>query len=618
MHESMRCSLWLSAAALAAVLALFGALMRGYYVDAYEGVDENGYMVTAKRLATAGETGKRTTDSYEFVSGNWVQTGEQLYQAKYSLGYPWLCALAYRLGGPPAAFLVNPILAALAVAGIFFLGRAMAGNFIGALAAILLATNSLHGYYGLLAASHAGAICFAVWGMFFIWRWSERGGWFNALLGAVCCAYACAVRYTEGLLALPIAGMIAWRWGSRRIWRDALVMGAGALVVVAPLLAHHAAAFGAPWITGYALCGETAGFGWRWFAKNGWLMLTRMNDAGLYLIFPIGMAGLLYLALHNLRRATLLGLWAVPGILLYTAYYWAPQGEAMGYIRFFVSLFPPLILSGLMMLESAGRGHRWWPAALGVFVAVAAAANLRETTRTLERQADRLQFAKATQEIIRDRVPENAVLLGGRRIHEFMEYFGNYRLVALETFERSGVTRALRGLRQDGPHPFHRPKAEAISRQLGDKTEAQLAELQRQFIAEQLAAGRFVALVGPKDLYRRWRGRFQNRFQFVTLAEWIEAKRGPNDQPRQTEWALYSLKLRPKMTRQEDIAALEERIDELQFRARALRMELEERFPGSTTSWTKVTDLEREIRELQDQLKRKTAPARAQAKGAKP
>src|SRR5208283_2730453 len=102
-----------------------------------------------------------------------------------------------------AMFLVNPLLAALAIVGMFFLARAMINTTAGVLGALLLATNPLHAYFGLSALSHSGSICFAVWGMFFLWRWTTSGGWLNAALAGALSAVACTIRYTEALLALP-------------------------------------------------------------------------------------------------------------------------------------------------------------------------------------------------------------------------------------------------------------------------------------------------------------------------------------------------------------------------------------------------------------------------------
>jgi hypothetical protein len=109
--------------AMVAVAGLLWVVLTTFYVPAFEGVDQNAYLCTARRLALTQDTAKHTAHPLEYVSDNMVQTGDATFFPKYPLGYPWFCALAYRLGGPPAVFLVGPLLVVLAVVGIFLLAR---------------------------------------------------------------------------------------------------------------------------------------------------------------------------------------------------------------------------------------------------------------------------------------------------------------------------------------------------------------------------------------------------------------------------------------------------------------------------------------------------------------
>ena len=194
MQSERKTSKWLASLATAAIVALFGCLMVGYFVPTYEGTDQNGYLCSARRIALTGSAAKHTTNPLEYVTGNVVKTDANLFYAKYPLGYPWLCAAAYRLGGPAMAFVVNPLLAALAIIGIFLLARALVNTYAGVLAAILLATSPWHTYFGLSALSHSGAIAFAIWGMYYLWRWVETGGRGNGLGAGVLTAYTCTIR----------------------------------------------------------------------------------------------------------------------------------------------------------------------------------------------------------------------------------------------------------------------------------------------------------------------------------------------------------------------------------------------------------------------------------------
>ena len=610
MTVSKRAGLFSAPVALA-IVALFCALLSGYHVASYDGIDENGYLITARSLATKGDSGKVLDDPNEFVSGNYVLADNGSYYGKYPLGYPALCVLAYKLGGPTAVFLVNPILAALAVLGTFFLGRAMLGEFAGALAAILLATNPLHAYFANSALSHSGSICFAVWGMFFLWRWTGSGGKWNAFLAGALSAYASTVRYTDGLLVLPIIAMVAWRYFKvespadlQPVARELMIVSA--LIAVTPLLIHHWRAFGAPWVTGYSLCGESTGFGWKFFKENWWLMLTRMDTGGLILLFPLGLVGLAYLAIHDAKRGLLLGLWAVPGLLLYSAYYWAPQGDGPGYVRFFVSVFPPLILSALALLCFAVRARPWWwEVGLGAFVAVVATANLREATHQLNRQMDRLLFDKETSERVRDKLKDGAVIVASDRLLNFIEFAGDWHLYPLETFDRGAIQNRIKNLKDNDPRPFQRRKAEKLAETRGQKSDSDLTQEQRDLIKKQLAAGREVAMIMPKDQYRRARGRLGDKFEFDPLIEWTEIRYGAKDTDlNYTAWALYRIKSRT--SKPASVADLEQQIDELDARLRDERADFDARFPGGQAAWTKVQDTEHDLRDLRDKLKKAT------------
>ena len=605
-------SIWWNALVGFLIVALCGTLLWGYHVGAYDGVDENGYIITARSLAERGAAGKTLSDPNGFVSGNYVLADNGQFYGKYPLGYPWLCALAWRLGGPGAVFWVNPLLAMLTVLGTFLLGREMISPFAGALAAILLATNPLHAYFGLSALSHSGSTCFAVWGMYGLWRWTERGGVGNALWAGAVSAYASTVRYTDGLLIAPIVAMVVWRafrvngTQRRRVGREFFIMTAAAVMTVTPLLIHHWVAFGAPWRTGYGLCGETTGFGWRFFTENWWLMLTRMGSGGLILLFPLGLMGLVYLVMHDVKRALLLGLWAVPGLLVYSAYYWAPPGEGPGYVRFFVSVFPPLILSAMVLLCQAVQARVWWEVGVGVFVALVATANLREAQRQLDRQMDRLLFAQETLAVVRAKLPDGTTLLASNRLLNFIESVGHYGLFALENFERNAIQRTIRVLDDNNPRPFQRRKAQKLAETQGNKTDSELTQALRDLVNTELEAGCRVAMIVQEDAYRRQRGRLGNALDLTTVATWSEARRGiRDDDVRDISWVLCEVK--PRTAAPTGVAELEQQVDELDAKVRDARAEFNAQYPGMQPAWRKLQEQEKQLRDLREQLKKLAA-----------
>jgi hypothetical protein len=664
-----------TAVALIAVVLFATAIFSGYHVASYQGTDENGYLLTAKRLATDGDIAKRTEGPNEFVGSNWVEAKEDVFYAKYPIGYPALCAVAYKLGGPSAVFLVNPVLAVLAVAGMFFLGRAMLNDFAGALAAIFLATNPMHAFYGISALSHTGAICFAIWGMYFIWRWAERGGWWNAILGAAFTAYTPSVRYTEALLVLPALAMVVWRcvetWRSASSankykehpspdlspkrrgtsgsdatpivqdvstlpsvvssplggedkgegsvsttrprprlrllpWGQLVVMALVGIVVLSPLLIQHWVAYGSPFTSGYSLCGESTGFGWKWFDKNWKLMLNRMDTPGLFLIFPLGIAGLGYLVVHRPRLGVFLALWAIPSLLLYTAYYWAPEGDGPWYIRFFVSIFPPLIVSALALLCVAVKSRPAWNIVIGLFAILVAGVNLNETGRQLDKKVDGLVFAKTLMETVHEKLPNGSVVLSDESVLNYIEFAGNYKLYSTGAYERSSLLGRTKVLKDNEPHPFQRKKAKDIEDWLGNKTDAQLNDLLQDRLARQLADGHSVYVIASQGNLSRWRGRLSDRFQFSLIDECVEAKVNQKGEVNVSSWSLHELKpvSADALTVAKASKTLETKVDQMRFRIDVLRSEYNQQFPGAKESMAKITDMEKQMRDTQEELKR--------------
>jgi hypothetical protein len=78
----------------------------------------------------------------------------------------------------------------------------------------------------------------------------------------------------------------------------------------------------------------------------------------LVLALPVGVLGLIVLFARNWRLAAVLCAWLLPNLLLYTAYYYALENDGVNYIRFFMTVFPPLVMAAAWLLTQgiAGTG----------------------------------------------------------------------------------------------------------------------------------------------------------------------------------------------------------------------------------------------------------------------
>ena len=394
---------------------------------AHGGVDENGYLTGGKLLARHGTMAFRPADlngdfdPFQFVGRMWVAadagTDRETYYPKYPAGFPLLVAAALKLGGAGAVYLVNPVAAALAVLGTFFLGRHLGGTLPGLLAAVCFATSLTTIQCATDPNSHATAACCGVWGLYWLLLWLRGGGTAVAFAAGLAFGYAATIRYTEGLLILPLLWVAVVRGGAfrgtgvppasaaspsgpvaegnpggtpvprdgrprgtgvppassalpsgpvaegnpgwkpvPRGWRSALFALLGWAIPVAALAAFNLATMGH--LTGYANGGESADFRLTFFASNWDVVLRQLSVGGLFLVFPIGLAGLGAMFWWDWRTAGALALAVVPCLLTYASYYWAPVGafDDVRYLRFFLGTLPAVSAAGFWWVR---RGREW-------------------------------------------------------------------------------------------------------------------------------------------------------------------------------------------------------------------------------------------------------------------
>ncbi|MGH7214734.1 MAG: hypothetical protein ACREIT_08220, partial [Tepidisphaeraceae bacterium] len=273
-----------------------------YWVPAHQGVDQNGYIVGGKMLAqhwtmkfVPSLPGSAATfDPHQFVGRMWVGadhgTASERYYPKYPIGLPLLFAVAMKLGGASGGavlvYWINPVAMTLATFATFYLLRLVGGSFLALLATIAFATSPVTLGLTNEVNSHATTVCCVAWGMFFLLRWWQEGGdapdcetasegedrsrwwrWFlvsgaslRRIGAGVLLGYACTIRYTEGLLVVPLVlvALFNLRWRDWRSWVDSALLGAWWAVPVLALLTYNVRAIGS--LTGYDTTNESTGF----------------------------------------------------------------------------------------------------------------------------------------------------------------------------------------------------------------------------------------------------------------------------------------------------------------------------------------------------------------------
>lgn len=368
---------WLFAAVANFFALAFMAILLGFWAPAHTGVEQNAYLVGGRLLAEHGTMRFVPDDPFAFVSTGWVAAqgtvqnsfGQevQAYFPKYPAGLPAIYALILRaVPNQDVAIdlvhLVSPVCATLAVLGMFYLGRFAGGSFLGALSMLALAGTQVLLLLADNPSSHAPALAFAIWGFVSLLSWWRTGGIIRGLLAGLLLGYAFSIRYTEGLLGLPLglACLFAFEW--RRPfasgWRVLAPVTAW-LIPVIGLMAYNHQTMGA--LLGFNAGGQprldlssfldgSGAFTVQNLQANWEIMARQLNDTGLYFLLPLGVMGLLAMLARRVGIGLVMLSWVVGTVVIYTAYPWAePRGIA--HLQFFLVAFAPVLFGAAYLLR---------------------------------------------------------------------------------------------------------------------------------------------------------------------------------------------------------------------------------------------------------------------------
>jgi hypothetical protein len=641
-------------------------LVKSYWAPSHPGVDQNGYQVGGKLFSETFSTGYKPANPFIYVGWMWVQTPDGWVYPKYPLGIPVLDAVCIWLAptihqGVVWSYMVSPVCTVLAAAAMFLMLRTVASSFAAVLGLILMAENPVALVLSNNSNSHAAALGFTTWGILFLIWWMRYGSWWRGLIAGLLLGYAVTIRYTEGLLMLPIAaavltsiryerardirwwaagiwialaivGMIletttklpvqGWHvWGPLAVmalifsiaplWKNApthawgyvveslrsivcagivfgvvsidfssmtwkspidrsivtnivivfalglipliysirwlepqtylrpMIVPLGWLIPVVVLVLFNRFAMGS-W-TGYDTTNESEGFSWNYFIDKWDFMVGQVYNTGLFFIAPLGITGMFVMYRASARIAAVMTLWFVPGLLLYSAYYWGLNSNGVGYLRFFLTLFPPIIFCAAWLLDyvrrgatlsSIRRGAFAAPIAAAIVVAIATGLDIYGSRGALERDftiqtnlADTGDHILAKAKDAFESNPAKRPILFGdaRQLINFIQYAGNYECYATDAFTERGGARLWRNVDPDAPNPLQKARIDAMRQIYQGKTDNDLWREGINIVNKALADKRHVYVVLPAALMPGFRGRFaKNEYDFTTLDHWRE------------------------------------------------------------------------------------------------
>ncbi|HRK30985.1 MAG TPA: glycosyltransferase family 39 protein, partial [Tepidisphaeraceae bacterium] len=531
--------------------------MLGFWAPAHPGVDQNGYLVGGRVFAETFSTGVMPANPFQYFGAMWVMTPEGWLYPKYPLGIPILTAACFWLGGnaygPILTYLISPICAAAALVAMFLLTRQVAGSFFGLIGQLLLATNAIFLTQTNNPWSHMPDVAFVLWGMvFLVWWWRFDGLWRGAIAGLLL-GFSVLIRYTEGLLLIPMAvvALSKLRWRSPQSYLRCATPFVAWLAPVVYLLVFNKLAMGT--LTGYDTTNESTGFEVSTLTEKWRTSLSQLYQLGAFFILPMGLLGLILIFVRSWRMGLLLLGWFLPGVMIYSAYYWGGERMGMGFLRFFLSLIPPLLIAACWLfsrLSATGIDRdalTGWraraaaavaPVAVGVIVVVAGAASLRESLTGITNDfvnASNLSTAASIVRLhTRQSAPESVILFaeagrGPSGWANYLQFATGFELYAHDAF--SPNPRQLLGGRggndSDQPNPVQPLRREAAQKAYAKYNDAQLIEQQNLLMNRAFTEGRRVLLLLPASEATRFTKRFvQDRpYQQVTLATWRDPVR---------------------------------------------------------------------------------------------
>ena len=449
-------------AALIMLLAGHLLFLMAYFEPAISTPDANGYFAQARLIAEHARTWFEPESPLQYIGVHWLRTEDGRYFSRYPPGLPLVLAVVFKLGGPKAALLVNPILTSLTLLGLFMLCRLWIGEGWGLVAVAGMAVNPVTNAFALTGNSHAATSFFLVWGLYLLALWSRKQSVPLAFLAGLWLGMIPTIRYAEVLFG-PALGlfMLLYVDSGRKAWQQLAAAFLGALLPVSCLMIHNWAAFGAFWKTGYALTNEQTGFSWKYFSRNAVTYLRNILGEGAGLFAGVGLVGMVAVCTQRETRREgilLVGL-VLPLVLVYMAYYWAPVHPGSATMRFLLPVFYIFAIDGVwclrIMAQVLPRGAS--PAAAAL-VAVTACWGLPQSVQALSRLEQMKAALVTITHAVTEQVEPGSIVIAHSRIQQHLDYLGRWRLVD-ERLLLGGMQRpGFPGGRDDpqAPHPLLR------------------------------------------------------------------------------------------------------------------------------------------------------------------
>lgn len=564
---------------LIAWLAFFSVWAHAYWVPANGAADQNAYLVAAKLFALTGTPRLRPTDPssgnidpFHYIGPMWVpvniDTPSECYYPKYPFGAWAIQGLVFKVAGPTAVYYVSPIAMLVALLFLYLIIRLCVGSLAGLLGVIMFSSTGTVLALTNSPCSHAIGLAVVNAGMYALIRSTHDGQARWALVAAFVLGCAVTIRYIDGVLIVPLLATTALSLDrqARSINRGNIVHMALALAVwsipVSMVVLYNIVTIGS--LTGYDATGESIGFSWNAFRTHWSQYVWLLNNIGMPYVFALGVAGMAVMHVWNWRRALVLLLWGIPGLLACMAYYFAPN------TRFLVPLIPPFIVCALWLVSwpipivgdrlrlSVARDGIVWRSRVAMVLAVVGVLVYpllielpRQWTEVRMDQAEWANVAAQANEIMAI-APAGSLIFAEQpddinNMFNHMQFIGDFRLYAMDAFyvNHKRIRRPDERWRSTERSASAQRRIGVLSQDqrtqaLGKLIQAASCRKQRSFVisssSDANAVERLLGYSGGEVLLR---GSYVDPYS--TRGRLLRTDRGEADREKRIRWYLYEL-----------------------------------------------------------------------------
>ena len=426
-------------AAMLVVVIHFVFIMT-FFEPAISPPDANGYFAQAKLIANEHRTYFETESVLQYVGAHWLKTEDNKYFSRYPPGFPAILAAVFRIFGPEAALLVNPLMASLSLLALFLVCRSWIDEWWGLLAAALMAFNPVVNQHALAGDSHTSTLFFLIWALFFLARWAETHSFWWAFVTGLFIGIIPAIRYPEALFvfAFGIFVILNLRDDSAA-WRSLIAGMIGFAIPFSALCIRNHLAFGAFWKTGYGFTDEQVVCSWNYFISHSLQYLQKIQSEGSGLLFGPGLLGIAFLCARRdtWKRGILLAALVVPVTLLYMSYFWPADSASM---RFLLPTFFIYTIAGVWLLQMLGESNRmaaWAGSAVLLFVTIWW--GLPMSIQSMQRLENPNAALAQITRVLKNHVEPGSIVIANKAINQHIDFAGYWRLADDSILMRSGM-----------------------------------------------------------------------------------------------------------------------------------------------------------------------------------